>query len=96
VWVVSTTTATTHPAIFADFQNVDTLSTPATTTVKGSALRTGMVLVDDLGCPVAGLDGKLPTVRNSGAVRFLVADLDRGGWTPNSFHANKRFTVVAK
>lgn len=89
---------TTTPAalIHASFADVDTLSQPATVEVRGAYLQAGMVLVDELGCPTAGLDHRIRATRNSGSVAFLVADLDRGGWTQQHFHRNHRFTVVAK
>lgn len=82
--------------IHHDFTAVDTLSTPDTIQVKGSALRAGMILVDDLGCPAVALDHKVRAPRNSGAVAFLVNDLDVGGWSEHLFHANRSFPVVAK
>jgi len=84
------------PKIHEDFANIDTLSQPATTEVLGSALKAGMVLVDELGCPTAGLDHKIRALRNSGSAAFLVADFDRGGWRQDHFHRNVRFTVVAR
>jgi hypothetical protein len=83
-------------AIYETFANVDTLSQPATVTVKGANLRAGMILVDELGCPVAGLDHKVRGDARTGGVRFLVHDFDRGALRQDDFHRNVTFTVVAK
>lgn len=86
----------TTPLLLDSFADVDTLATPPTVVVKGSALRGGMVLVDELGCPCAGLDHKVRGTRNSGSVAFLTHDLDRGSLGQEHFHRNATFTVVAK
>lgn len=81
--------------IFRDFDKIDTLSNPATVPVRGDHLKAGMVLVDDLGCPITGLDHKVAAVRGTGTVQFMAADLEQGGWNNRSFNRNKSFQVVA-
>jgi hypothetical protein len=83
-------------AKYDTFENIDALSQPATVEVKGANLREGMVIVDELGCPSAGLDHRIRAERNSGSVAFLVNDFDRGGYRQDHFHRNVTFRVVAK
>jgi len=82
--------------VFTDWNGIDLLTSLPTVEVKGRNLRAGMVLVDDLDTPVAGLDHRVKGLRNSGCVAFLVHDLVRGGWYRHDFHANKPFKVVAR
>lgn len=78
-----------------DFSDVDTLSQPATIELLGSQLRDGMVLADELGCPVAGLDHKIGRSAQ-GATRWLIADLDKGGWSETSIGHAAKVLVVAR
>jgi len=82
--------------VFTDWNGIDVLASAPTVEVKGRNLRAGMVLVDDLDTPVAGLDHRVKGLRNSGCVAFLVHDLVHGGWHRHDFHANKPFKVVAR
>ena len=89
-----TTSAYIHPA----GTDIDTLSLwENTTTVLGSKLRPGMVLIDELGCPGAIVDHEIGSAGpRTGGTKYLVEDLDRGGWLTLSFHNNKQMQVAAR
>ena len=78
-----------------DFSGIDTLATPATVELLGSELLEGMILVDELGCPAAGLDHQVGRAAH-GARRWLIADLDRGGWSETSIGLKVRVRVIAR
>ena len=70
-----------NAAILDSFSDVDILSNPPMVQVPAGKLREGMVILDPmLGCPVAGVDHRNPSPRNSGMVNWFVADLENGGW----------------
>ena len=78
---------------------IDTLDLFATgyTLIKASSLKPGHVLMDaELEVPGAVIDHRIAAPRGSGAVAFLVADLDRGGWTQIQIHANAQVKVLAR
>lgn len=63
--------------------------------VTGDKLRAGMVLVDELGCPSAGLDHKTRAPRNSGAVAFLAYDFDNRSLVTLTLTVRRTYRVVA-
>lgn len=89
---------TTAPAayIHPEGADIDTLAEVPTTTVKASALKPGMVLVDDLDCPVAVIDHRVRATRGTGDVAYLINDLERGGWRTQRLGANSQITVMAR
>lgn len=77
-------------------QALDPLAQPPATTVKGANLKPGMVLLDDLGAPAAIIDHRIGSAGpKTGAVLYLVEDLDRG-WVTVPFGENSRVTVAAR
>lgn len=82
-------------AILESFTNIDTLAAVATIAITAANLRAGMVIVDDLDCPVVGLDHRIKATRNSGGIAFLGADLDNGGWNRVEIHRNQQIRVMA-
>lgn len=81
----------------SDFGEVDGLSCfDQVVEVGGDKLRPGMVLVDDLGCAVFGLDVKDRAVPGSGQVQFLVHDFENGGVRSVGFLRNGSFPVAAR
>jgi len=91
-------TATATPArsayILPEGEDLDTLADVATVDVKVRSLRPGHVLTDDLDCPAAVIDHRIGASR--GTVRYLVNDLDRGGWSEIKLHENGTVKVVAR
>lgn len=85
---------TTKPQILQDFSDVDTLDQPKTVEVRGSQLREGMVLVDELGCPVAGLDSKVGRTSQA-STTWLINDFGKGGWSQTRIGSAARVRVVA-
>jgi hypothetical protein len=82
-------------AILESFTNIDTLAAVAAITITAANLRAGMVLVDDLGCPVVGIDHRVKATRNSGGIAFLGADLDNGGWNRIELRRTVQVKVMA-
>lgn len=73
--------STSKPYIWTG-QDIDTMDAVDTVDVAANALRPGMVLVDpELLTPAVAIDHRMRAVRGSGEVRYLVADLDNGGWS---------------
>jgi hypothetical protein len=72
--------ATPKPRIFTEDEtaDLDLLSTWNRVRLPHGKLREGMVLVDDLGCPVGILDHKIGRASN-GLSEWLIHDLERGG-----------------
>lgn len=81
--------------IESDFDTVDPLHVFEAINLPGSKLKEGMVLLDDEGFAIGGLDTKSRATRNLGAVRFLIHDLERGGMVHENLHCNKVFAVAA-
>jgi hypothetical protein len=76
--------------------DLDVLAEVLWTTVRGDQLKEGMVLVDPvLHTPEAELDKKVTSVRGSGAVRFLLHDLNDNSLRHEMFMRNKRWHVMA-
>lgn len=69
------TSPTSTPLVVADDAPVDVLDTFDTVRVRFGQLRPGMLLVDDLGCPIAHLDHRVRSDRNGGG-SWLVEVLD--------------------
>lgn len=88
----------TRPIIHDSFLEIDALRRYEFYGVRGKNLKEGMVITDDDGYPVAGLDTKQTKVRNSGATGFLTHDLE-GGNGPAiqvaTFTDNRVFKVLA-
>lgn len=82
-------------AVLESFEGIDTLAEVTVIAVSAANLRAGMVIVDDLGCPVIGLDHRITATRNSGGIAFLGADLDNGGWNRIEIHRNQDIRVMA-
>lgn len=78
----------------AEYQALDLLTSYPVAEVRGRDLRAGMVLVDDLDSPVAGIDHKTGRAAD-GAIPFLVEDLENGGWRTVRLGQNARFRVIA-
>lgn len=72
---------------------IDPLETYEPTTILGGNLRPGMVLLDDLNTPAAVVDHRI--AERNGIVRYLLEDLDRGGWTETPFLITSTLTVAA-
>lgn len=89
--------STTQPlTIASDFADVDILATFEIIELPGSALREGMVLVDEDGLAIGGLDTKASSHPRSGEVSFLIHDLLRGGFTRVGLPRTKTFRVAAR
>ena len=73
---MTSATTTLRPVVLADDEPVDLLESFETTRVRFRNLRPGMLLVDDLGCPIAHLDHRVGSDRQGGG-RWLVEVLDR-------------------
>ena len=89
-------TTTTRPLILEDSTTIGPLDTFEAVEVPAKKLREGMVILDDLGCPVFFLDHKNPAVRRSGSVSWFAHDLDNGGFVPFARHENATVTVAAR
>lgn len=86
-------------ATAAVLDNVDALDpfTTNSTTVQGSNLREGMVLMDpDLNTPAAWLDHRVRSTKNSGEVAFMAHDLEDGRFIRVSIHRNATVAVLAR
>lgn len=74
---------------------IDPLTEVPVTTVTASKLREGMVLVDEFDMPAAVIDHRMRATRNSGAVKFMLLDVETGGHIEHAFHANGTVRVAA-
>ena len=84
------------PAIFDSFADIDVLSQPEFVEIPAKDVKEGMVLLDPfLSTPVAAVDHKMRSVRDSGCVRFFCADLEDGGWREVSILASVMVKVIA-
>lgn len=91
-----TATETYRPIILDSAADIDPLSNPVAVDRRGKNLREGMVLLDELGCPGALLDHRIPARRNSGTVAYLAHDLNDGRLFRLELHANEVFQVAAR
>lgn len=85
-----------NAATFSDFSDIDALSTPEFIEIAAKDVKEGMVLLDPfLGTPLAGVDHKMRTPRNSGCVKLFCANLEDGGWREHVIIASLKIKVMA-
>jgi hypothetical protein len=93
---MNTTGTPARAFILAEGAEVDPFATNAAT-VKASALRAGMVLLDpEFGTPEAVIDHKVRSHRGTGDVRFLVQMLDSGRYVEVNIHEHRTVNVLAR
>lgn len=81
-----------RPVVLGDDDKVDPLASYQSVRVTSRQLRDGMLIVDDLGCPVYVLDHRIGPVPG-GVVEWLAEDVERGGWQRVPFNTTKVPTI---
>jgi hypothetical protein len=89
--MTTTTTSNPRPVIFDDGVS-DLLETFDTVRLTSRQLREGMILVDELGCPIYLLDHRIGAVKG-GNVEWMVHDLERGGLRYECFSTTLNATI---
>lgn len=89
-----TTTENTKAFRLPEGADIDILATFPVATVKGASLKPGMVLLDEFNSPAAVIDHRAGS--KGGTIRFLVNDLEKGGWTEARIGENAAIKVAAR
>lgn len=86
-----------RPLILPEGETVDDLDQFDYTMIRADKLKPGMILVDpDLHTPVYAIDHRNRAKPRSGAVKWLVEDLENGGWREQDFGRNTEVPVATR
>lgn len=86
------TRSDSRPVILEDDDALDLFETFATVKLATAQLRPGMILLDELGTPVAMLDHRIGA-RSGGIVEWLAHDLERGGFPVVTFPSTRAAAI---
>jgi hypothetical protein len=86
----------TNALVLTEGETLNLLDSFESVEVPASKLRPGMVIVDDLGCPIAAIDHRLRSTRNSGDVAWFVENLEGSGYRRMAIRPTALVTVAAQ